>query len=83
MWKEIKNYRRLIFTMGILDTLAWVFFAIAVGKNELAVTTAITESYPAISLLLGVAVNKEKISRHQLLGGSIAVVASFLMGLIG
>jgi len=49
--------------------------------NELAVTVAITESYPAIGLILGVAVNREKVAKHQYLGATIAVGASFAMGL--
>ena len=75
-------YWRLILTVGILDTLAWIFFALAVEKKELAVTIAITESYPAISLLLGVTINKEHISKYQTIGVVVTIAASFLMGVL-
>ncbi|MEK7608233.1 MAG: DMT family transporter [Patescibacteria group bacterium] len=76
-------YPSLILTIGILDTLAWVFFALAVQKNELSVTIAITESYPAISLLLGINLNNEKISKYQVVGAIMTIGASFLIGLTG
>ncbi|MHB8870940.1 MAG: DMT family transporter [Candidatus Doudnabacteria bacterium] len=79
--RHIRTYTWLIVGMGILDTLAWIFFAIAVEKKELAVTIAITESYPAISLLLGITINHEKISKLQIVGASITIVGSFLIGL--
>lgn len=80
--KHIRHYPWLIIGMGVVDTLAWLFFALAVQKNELAITIAITESYPAISLLLGISVNHEKITRLQILGAAATIIASFLIGII-
>ena len=65
--------------MGIFDTLAWVFYAFAVSQNEISITTAITESYPAIALFLGIKFNKEKIKWHQYLGAVLALVLSFVL----
>jgi drug/metabolite transporter (DMT)-like permease len=70
-----------ILGMGVFDTLAWVLFAFAVAKNELAITTAITGAYPAIALILAIAVNREKILRHQYAGAAIALCAGILLGL--
>ena len=80
--RHIHTNRRLILTIGILDTLAWILFAFAVEKRELAVTIAITESYPAISLLLGIVVNKERISKYQIVGVTATIAASFIMGMV-
>jgi drug/metabolite transporter (DMT)-like permease len=80
-FRDAKQYKTLVLSMGIIDTLAWILFAIAVRNNELAITVAITESYPAIGLMLGVLINKEKVVAHQYAGAIIAVVASFAMGL--
>jgi drug/metabolite transporter (DMT)-like permease len=80
--KFVKNAFSNKFTilgMGIFDNLAWLLFAIAVLKNELAITIAITESYPAIALLLGVFVNKEKIRIHQYAGAAIALIGSIAL----
>ncbi len=74
------KYKWLVLSMSVIDTAAWILFAIAVKHNDLAVTVAITESYPAIGLLLGIVINKEKVKAHQYVGATIAVVASFAMG---
>ncbi|RJQ18231.1 DMT family transporter [Candidatus Woesearchaeota archaeon] len=78
---NIKKFTWLIVIMGIIDTLAWVFFAFSVFKNEVAITTAITESYPAIALFLGLWINKERINWHQYLGAFLALACSVLLSL--
>lgn len=70
------KFERLVVGMGIIDTIAWLLYATALAKNELAITTAITESYPAIGIFLGVWVNKEKILPHQYAGAFLALLAS-------
>ncbi len=80
-FKDAGKYKAIVLGMGVIDTLAWILFAIAVQSNKLAITVAITESYPAIGLILGVAVNREKVTIHQYIGAFIAVAASFAMGL--
>ena len=79
-FKDAAKHKTLVLGMGIIDTLAWILFAIAVRNNELAITVAITESYPAIGLMLGVIMNKEKVALHQYAGAVLAVAASFAMG---
>ena len=78
-FRNAKKFEGLIVAMAIFDTLAWLFFATAVLENELAITTAITESYPAIGILLGVWLNKERILPHQYAGAGIALAASVLL----
>ena len=78
---NVKSYPSLIISMGIIDTLAWVFYAFAVVKNEISITTAITESYPAIALFLGLWFNHEKIDWHQYLGAALAIIASIILAL--
>ena len=78
----VKNgvrFRWIVLLMGIIDTAAWILYSHALFSNPLSITTSITESYPAIALLLGVYVNKEKISWHQYAGAGIALAASFLL----
>ena len=75
------KYKFTLLGMGVFDTLAWLFFAIAVAEKELAITTAITESYPAVALLLAVCINKETIRKHQYAGAAIALAACILLGL--
>ncbi|MBS3168118.1 DMT family transporter [Candidatus Woesearchaeota archaeon] len=82
LFLDFKKFKILIIFMGVFDTLAWLSYASAVKTSNLAVTTAITESYPAIALFLGLFINKERIDWHQYLGAAIAIVCSFLLGFI-
>ena len=77
--KNASENKRLILWMGIIDTLAWVFYAFAVQDYEISIVTAITESYPAIALILGVWLNKEKILSHQWAGAALALICSVLL----
>ncbi len=77
---NIRKYRKLVLATGIIDTAAWVFFAIATSTQFLAISMAITESYPAVALLLGVHFNHEQIKGHQLIGGALALAASVVLG---
>ena len=76
------KFRRIVLAMAIADTGAWLLYAFAVLENEIAITTAITESYPAIGLFLGVLVNKEKIFKHQYAGAAMALAASLALGFL-
>jgi drug/metabolite transporter (DMT)-like permease len=77
--KNSKKFKCIILAMGIFDTLAWTFYILATSKNEISIITAITESYPAIALLLGVWINREKIRWYQWAGAGIALIASFIL----
>ncbi len=70
------RYPKLIIAESVLDTAAWVFFAIALFGNPISITTAITESYPAIALLLGFWINQEQIALHQWAGIALAIFSS-------
>ncbi len=77
-----KKFKTWIIIMGLLDTIAWALYALSISKNEVSIITAITESYPAVALFLGVYFNREKINWHQYLGAIISLVASFILGFL-
>jgi drug/metabolite transporter (DMT)-like permease len=82
--KTIKNaskFKSLILAMGIFETAAWLLFAIAVFNNMLSITIAITESFPAVALLLGLWINKERITKYQYAGAVITLISCFFLGL--
>lgn len=83
-FKDKNNFVRkidfLILLMSLLDTAAWVFFAYAIVGSTLSIATGITESYPAIALILGIFINKENITKHQLFGAIVVIVVSVLIG---
>lgn len=66
----------LIIIMACLDTLAWLFYAIATENEKIGITLAITEAYPAVALLLGMYFNKEKINWIQGVGAALALGGS-------
>jgi drug/metabolite transporter (DMT)-like permease len=80
-FSHARHHTKLIVIMGVFDTVAWIAYAYATSNGELGIITAITESYPAIALALGVWLNKEKIQEHQYLGAGLALVASFLLAM--
>lgn len=80
-WRISMGSKKVIFWTGIIDTAAWVFYALALSHKELSVTTAITESYPAISIFLAVRFNKEKITKYQYFGASMALLGSILISI--
>lgn len=77
--KDSRKYWKIILTMGIFDTLAWLFFVFATLKSEISVIIAITESYPALAIFLGVWFNHEKINWHQYVGAALALGASITL----
>lgn len=79
--RAASSHKALIFCVGVIDTLAWVFYAFAVRANEISITTAITESYPAIALILGVWLNKERILAHQWIGAGLALACSVALSM--
>lgn len=77
-----KKNLKLIFLGSVIDVSAWLCFAVALSQNKLSITTAITESYPAIAVFLGIQFNKEKISFLQVMGAILALAASIAISLI-
>jgi drug/metabolite transporter (DMT)-like permease len=73
---------KLVFAESILDTAAWVLFAIAMVNIPVSMATAISESYPAIAIFLGIVVNKEMVKRHQFAGMGLALVSSIALALL-
>lgn len=75
------KFKQLIIVTAAIDTFAWLLYATALAENELAITTAITESYPAIGIILGVWINREEILPHQYAGAFLALLASISLAL--
>lgn len=80
--RDIKRFKGLLLIVGLVDVGAWIFYALALSGEDLAITTAITEGYPAIALFLGRYFNKELIKRHQYFGAVLALVAAVTLALL-
>lgn len=80
--RHMYENKSLIIGGALLDVSAWVFFAVALSKRELSITTAITESYPALTLFLALKYNKEKISTPKILAAIMVILATILIAII-
>jgi drug/metabolite transporter (DMT)-like permease len=85
-WGEIvrdwKKRKGLILSVGLVDNLAWIFFAFSVMYIPIAIAIGISESYIALAAALGFILNKEKIKTHQWAGLCLVVVAVVALGVI-
>ncbi len=72
-----KNIWQFIILVGILDTIAYLFYSSSVTTVYGAVMAPIAASSPAVSILLAKIFFKEKIEMHQEIG-----IASVIIGLI-
>ena len=77
----VQAHPLLVAGAGVIDTLAWTLFAVALAGNPVSITTAITESYPAVAMALGFWFNREKIKGHQFMGAGLALGSSILLGM--
>src|SRR3989344_6751943 len=71
--KDGFKFKSIVVPMAIIDTAAWIFYALALVKEEISIITAITESYPALALFLGVYFNREKVRWYQYAGAIMAI----------
>jgi len=84
-WKNIvhrsRPFWKILVIMIIIDIAAWLFYAFALSQKELSITTAITESFVVIAMILGIVFNKERVRPIQYAGAALAVVSSILIGI--
>lgn len=73
---DFKENEKLILAVSILDNTAWIAYAYSMVYIPIAVSTGISESYIAMSALLGLYINKEKLKKHQWAGLVICVIAA-------
>ncbi len=79
---DLRDNKKTIWGQMILDNLAWTAYAFAMVYIPISIATTISESYVALSVMLGIFVNKEKIERHQIIGIVLAILGVILLGLV-
>lgn len=75
MLRDFRSHLALLLPMGIADKAAWIAFAFAMILAPIAIAVALSESYIIVAIILGLAVNKEKLEWHQKFGFGLAVVS--------
>lgn len=78
---SLKNKSLILFT-GIIDTAAWVFYALATRQEELSLVIAIGTGYAVIAMILGIKFNKEKIGPWQYLGAVLVFLGVAIVTLV-
>ncbi len=82
MTRDFHSHLILLLPMGIIDKAAWVAFAFAMTLAPIAIAVALSESYIIIAVILGLAVNKEKLARHQKLGLTLAMFSAITLAIM-
>ena len=75
LWKNVRDYKGYILAISIFDNLAWVSFAYAMVILPISIATTIGSGYIALTVILGVTLNKEKIQKHQIIGILLVIAA--------
>lgn len=82
--QNIWKHPHIILWQSFLDNAAWIFYAFSASLIPISVAATISESYIAVGVMLGLAINKEKIKKHQALGVALAFIGvlalSYLAG---
>ncbi len=79
---DIKSHPLLLLIMSIFDNAAWIAFVAAMSIAPIGIVVALTESYIIIVVLLGLMINKEKLTRHQKVGLVVALFAAVILASI-
>lgn len=80
--KDFKNNIALLLPMSIADKIAWLAFAFAVTLAPMAISTALSQSYIIVAVVLGMAVNKEKLHVHQKVGMVGAIITAVILAVV-
>ena len=80
--KDIRSNKTMLLQMSIADKAAWVAFAFAMTLAPIGVAVALSESYIIVAVLLGLAVNKERLVSHQKIGLICAIISAVVLGAV-
>ncbi len=76
---DVRQQPALLFSVSVVDNLAWVFYSYATLFIPIAIATGISESYIALAAALGLWVNRERLRLHQFVGIAIVVTAVVIL----
>lgn len=79
--RDVRRNAGTVAAASILDTGAWVAFAYAAIAIPIGIAVAISESYLALAAILGVYINKERLSSHQKIGAALAIAMAIVLSI--
>jgi uncharacterized membrane protein len=74
-----RSLARYVTPMGVLETVASVALLLALQRGPLAIASVLASLYPVTTVLLAASVLRERLSRLQLSGVALALVAVVLV----
>lgn len=77
--RDFKENPKIILLQSSLDFFGWLAFAVATTLIGISISTAISESYIALGVLLGIILNKEKLRKHQFFGIALVIVCVIIL----
>lgn len=78
-YKDFLKHPFTIGGQGVLDSSAWIAFALATTLIPISIASAVSGGYIVLAVLLGVILNREKLTHHQVIGISIVLVATTIL----
>ncbi len=66
---------------GLLGTMGYIFFILAIRSGKVSIVVPLTATYPVITFLLGIAILREQVQIHHLLGTILAIAGAILLSL--
>ena len=75
----IRENRRFVIPLAIGDVIAWSAFAYSTTRIPIGIATAISETYILVAIILGLTLNKERITTRQVVGICITLTSGGLL----
>ncbi len=80
--RDIRANSTVLLQMSVADKAAWLAFAFAMVVAPISIAVALSESYIIVAVLLGLAINKERLDFHQKIGLVLAIVSALTLATI-
>jgi drug/metabolite transporter (DMT)-like permease len=77
-----REHASTVIPAGIIDTIAWLAYGYAATQLPIPLVVAIAQGYVALSTMLGVVFNRERLRPHQAIGVVLAIVCSMALAAI-
>ncbi len=71
-----------LFVVGLIGAVIVSPFIFAMTLAPIAITVALSESYIIVAVILGLAINKEKLERHQKFGLVLSVFSAITLAVM-
>ncbi len=79
---DLRHSYKLLLSMSFLDNVAWIAFIFSTSLAPIAISTALSESYIIIAILMGLFIGRERLKTHQKIGLVGAIISAIVLAVI-